>query len=371
MENITEFLTPIKVTLDDLLLDPNNPRFAELGEEIDAVPEARFAEPKVQKATLDKMKSPKFDVAELRDTIKELGFLPMDRIVLRNWKANSSDKPKKYVVVEGNRRVTALKWLIELHDTAKETFAANQLEQFKNFEALLLDDVNAPQTARWILPGLRHVSGIKEWGPYQKARAVYELRETGKTSQEVAQSLGLSTREANQLWRSYLALEQMKKDEEYGEHAEPRLYSYFEEVFKRPNVRDWLEWSDEDQKFINGERLREFFGWMKGEKREDGELENPKLPEAKSIRELGEFIDDVKALAVFRSSEGSLSRALAKFESEHPEQWSPALTNCESVLAALSADTLRNMTLEEVQLLTSLRARIDRLLEDRTKLIQV
>ena len=39
MENLTEFLTPIRVELDGLLLDPNNPRFAELGEVIDQVPD--------------------------------------------------------------------------------------------------------------------------------------------------------------------------------------------------------------------------------------------------------------------------------------------------------------------------------------------
>ena len=104
MEKISEFLTPLKVKLDQLLLDPNNPRFAELGEKIDQVPENRFAEDKVQKAAFDKMKTPKFNVTELRDTIKELGFLPMDRIVVRLWRG--SDEPKQYVVIEGNRRVT-------------------------------------------------------------------------------------------------------------------------------------------------------------------------------------------------------------------------------------------------------------------------
>ena len=74
-----------------------------------------------------------------------------------------------------------------------------------DLEVLLLDQENAPNTAIWVLPGLRHVSGIKEWGPYQKARAVFILRETGASPQEAAQSLGLSTRSANQLWRSFLA----------------------------------------------------------------------------------------------------------------------------------------------------------------------
>ena len=79
MQNLPNLLAPIKVKTDDLLLDPNNPRFAELGEEVDAIPENRFSEQKVQKGTYDRMKSRTFDVAELRDTIKTLGFLPKSK----------------------------------------------------------------------------------------------------------------------------------------------------------------------------------------------------------------------------------------------------------------------------------------------------
>ncbi len=100
MPGLPALLTPITVQLDEILLDPNNPRFAELGQELEAIPEARFAEPRVQQQAYDRMKTPRFDVAELRDTIKNLGFLPMDRIVVRKWRAGPQDTVR-YVVVEG------------------------------------------------------------------------------------------------------------------------------------------------------------------------------------------------------------------------------------------------------------------------------
>ena len=366
MPSLPSLLTPTKVQLSDLLLDPNNPRFAELGQKVDSVPESRFGEDKVQQQTYERMKTPRFDVAELRDTIRNLGFLPMDRIVVRPWKG--PNETTKFVVIEGNRRVTALRWLIELHESGRETFTSDQMKNFTELEVLLLDEQAAPENSRLILPGLRHVSGIKEWGPYQKARAVHSLRESGMSPQEAAQSIGLSTRAANQLWRSFLALEQMSADEEYGEFSEPGLYSYFEEVFKRGNVRDWLAWSDEDKKFTNEDRVKEFYGWMVGEPDETGGLGEKKLSEAKSVRELGKIIDDPAALAVFRSAGGSLTRALARFESEHPQEWLPAVSSAEGVLSSLSADTLRKLDEEQLTILTKLRARIDQVLEDRRKL---
>ena len=174
--DIPSLLTPIEVKLEDVLLDPNNPRFAELGQGDETVPESRFAEPKVQQSAFDRMMNGRFDVAELRDTIKNLGFLPMDRIVVRRLKKPNSDK---FLVVEGNRRITALKSLLDLHAAGKESLSDAKLTNITQFQALLLNEDISDDKIRWILPGLRHVSGIKEWGPYQKARAVFQLRESG------------------------------------------------------------------------------------------------------------------------------------------------------------------------------------------------
>ncbi len=368
MPLLPSLLKPSDLDLADILLDPNNPRFAELGQDVDAVPEARFAEPRVQQQAFEKMKTARFDVAELRDTIKNLGFLPMDRIVVRRWRGDPNTD-QKYVIIEGNRRLAALRWLLELHESGKETFSDEQLENFNKLQVLILDDQVAPENAKWILPGLRHVSGIKEWGAYQKARAVYTLREGGMSPQEVAQSLGLATRSANQLWRSYLAFEQMRADEEYGEYAQPNRYSYFEEVFKRSNVRDWLGWKDEERRFTNPPALREFYGWMVGEPAENGELGERKLPEAKSVRELGTILDDRTAMAVFRSPGGSLNKAQARFEAEHPQEWLPAVLDSERILAALSPDVLRSFTPEQLGAVQSLRDRVNQVLIDRDRLL--
>lgn len=370
MENLTKYLTRLDLQLENILLDPNNPRFAELGDASDVIPESRFAETKIQKDAFDKMKSDKFEVSELRDTIKTIGFLPMDKVVVREWKFNIPNETKKYVVVEGNRRISALKWLIELHNSAKETFDEEQLNNLQELEVLLLDQDLAPNTAIWILPGLRHVSGIKEWGPYQKARAVFILRESGASPQDSAQSLGLSTRAANQLWRSYLALEQMKSDEEFGEYAEPRLYSFFEEAFKKPEVRLWLNWDDNERKFTNAARLREMYSWIVGEQDDDGNLQDPKLPEAKSIRELSPILADETALAVFRLPNGNLLRARARYEADHPEDWQPAIINAESILTNLSAESIKDLTEDELNSLNKLKTRIETVLTYRDKLLR-
>jgi len=366
MKSLPLLLSPIMVGLSDLLLDPNNPRFSELGEDLRTIPESRFADEKVQNSAFEKMKDDKFDVVELRDTIKTIGFLPMDRIVVTKWVGYAPDGNQKYLVIEGNRRVSALKWLIQLHDIGKETFSSEQLENFTQIQCLLLDTDHAPPSATLVLPGLRHVSGVKEWGAYQKAKAVHALRRGGMGPQEAAQSLGLSTRAANSSYRCFLALESMKIDEEFGEFADAKMYSHFEEVFRRANLRVWLGWDDNSERFTNGERLREFYGWIVPNVEENAPA---KLSDSRSVRDLSEIISDENALNILRSPEGTLARALARYEVDHPEDWYPKVLAAASALGALTPDMLRKMDDTTLRSLEDLRARIEQALADRVRLV--
>ena len=364
MSSLTKALSPITVNLEDLLLDPNNPRFAEFGGDYDEIQETRFADKRVQDNAIKKMRSPIFSVSELRDTIKTIGFLPMDRIVVRKWK-NNQDKIK-YIVIEGNRRVTALKWLIDLEKDGKEEFNKETIKNFTNIECLLLDRSNTNAVATLILPGLRHVSGIKEWGAYQKAKAVSALRKTGLSPQEAAQSLGLSTIAANKAYRCFLALENMKEDEEFGEFAQPNMYSYFEEIFKKPHVKNWLSWSDDKGLFEEANKLREFYSWMVPPVGDD--TGPHKLPMAISVRELAQIIDDESALGVFRSHDGTLVHALARYKVDHPQDWYPTITAAVQALKSLTPDMLRNMNDEVLKCLQDLEKQIVQSLEDKRKL---
>jgi hypothetical protein len=75
-------------------------------------------------------------------------------------------------------------------------------------------------------------------------------------------------------------------------------------------------------------------------------------------------------MAAFSTEGGSLTRGLSRFESEHQEDWLPAIVNAQAVLASLSPDKLRGLGENEIQDLIALRARVDRVLEDRARLTQ-
>ena len=103
-----------KVKIEDLLLDPNNYRFHDL-KGWKAIKDDRFHEEKIQDNTKRLLRTtPSFELNLLKDSIRTNGFVPLEQIVIRPYGPDSS----KFVVVEGNRRISALQWLLEDEENA-------------------------------------------------------------------------------------------------------------------------------------------------------------------------------------------------------------------------------------------------------------
>src|SRR5436853_534773 len=103
-----EQLEPHELLIDDILLDPNNPRL--LTGDRAPVPDRRIPEAEVQRRTAAALADGPFDMSRMRSSMMRSGMLPIDRIVVRPV----DEAPGKYVVVEGNRRIGAAKSVLEM-----------------------------------------------------------------------------------------------------------------------------------------------------------------------------------------------------------------------------------------------------------------
>ena len=123
-------MKPQTVRLEQVYLDPNNPRLEALKGE--PIPDERLAESGIQQACLERLK--KFDIKALAESIRTSGFCTLDRVVLRRLDED------KYIVVEGNRRVAALKVLQEEHSKGRITLKPESiLDGILQFEALIYE----------------------------------------------------------------------------------------------------------------------------------------------------------------------------------------------------------------------------------------
>ena len=276
------------LSLEQLFLDPNNPRFS--SERDRTTSESKISDPKIQEKTLKKM-SENFGVKEVRDSILRNGFLTMDRIVVRPIDGYGD----KYVVVEGNRRLSALKSLyrlIEDGEINEEGIDEEYLEKLKvstqAIEVLLYKGTS--NDISWRLQGIRHISGIKEWSPAQQANLVARLKDEGSSFTEVGQQFGLSGKAIGRLYRVHKALSQMRNDDEYGEKAQNDQFTLFDEAYKHKAVRDWLEWdNDENYKYKNTTNLKQFYSWIAPD--EEDEEKRRRIKDPRHMRYFAELLE--------------------------------------------------------------------------------
>ncbi len=110
----TDLNETIKVTFNNLFLDPNNPRMSPQERPGYENPEKLFFD-SVQEY-LYKRVSQVYNVKDLEDSIISQGWVPVDQLLV--W-----EHPKAkgtYIILEGNTRKTALKNLRERVDKEQE-----------------------------------------------------------------------------------------------------------------------------------------------------------------------------------------------------------------------------------------------------------
>ena len=337
------------VPVSQILLDPNNPRLLDLEPQALRVPDERMGEPRVQEHVFDQMMERSLDVRPLKRSIRQLGFLKMDKVVVRDLETN------QYVVVEGNRRVAAVKSLLEDHETGRDTLPGELLQQLEQLDVLVLSGpVDEAMRDQWLLQGLRHISGVKAWGPYQKAKALETLvQEMGYDCRQAAEAVGLGPTVAARALDALKALELMQEDPEYGEFAIPEMYSYFEEIMRRPALREWLGWYRggdwQDCGFDSQDNLSLFYAWIS-----PTDSEEPKINRALDLRELAKVIGHDDALEELIRPDGTLVRALAMtLESEAPD-WERHVCRAITALQSIPSNILESLTIPQQDLVRDL-----------------
>lgn len=267
--------------LTELFLDPKNPRLGR---------SAHTAE-LPQDEVFSRMRD--WSLEELATSFLESGFWPHEAVLCATEEIDGTDR---LVVIEGNRRVAALKrlkktfdgeersrkWLelIEGTDELKGLF-----EQVPYIHLQSRNDVDA-------FLGFRHVTGIKEWAPPEKAQFIAKLIDEGGLSyREVMRKIGSKTPVVERNYVAYCILTQMETVEDLSVEEVEKRFSVLFLSLRSKNVQIFLGVAD---KFgiephevkppiseENIEHLKEYSRWLFG----DGETP----PVVKDSREVDRF----------------------------------------------------------------------------------
>ena len=217
-------------SIDELSLDPTNPRLGR-----------RVASTKLlQDEVLDLMRDWTLD--ELAESFLVSGFWPQEALIAVREKLYGQSH---IVVVEGNRRLAALKYL-KGAVTAKQT---------STHWAKLIAGRPVPKTLFTAVPyilvssradvssylGFRHVTGIKEWNPAEKAEYIAKLIEKDNLSYEdVRKAIGSKAPTVRQHYISYRLLLQMEEREDVSIDAVEEKFSVLYLSLRTQGVQKYL-----------------------------------------------------------------------------------------------------------------------------------
>ena len=365
-------LTEREVNIDHLYLDPNNPRFWN-PQPRRAIPDTRISEDKIQSRVENQIS--RHGIEELQNSILRNGFLGIDRMVVRPIRGQDDD----FVVVEGNRRLAALRLLrrrISEDNVAEEGISDEYLDRiYQDTSNLLVLNYQGskPEDISWLLQGIRHIGGIRNWEPAQRAKLVVDqVKKQGVSFTAAGQAFGLSAHAVGRLYRSYNALQQMRDDDEFGSKARNDYFSLFEEAYRNSKARLVLGWDEKDQKFDDQEHLRQFYAWITPD--EDDEPDRRRrIHHPKQVRCFGVLFEGGYRTLIesVDTHEIGIETAADTAQTMGPhETWRDQLLNCIKVIKSLPSQVIsenpveyRNLVEEMTTELTKFRSMAESLLE--------
>lgn len=240
-----------------LEFDPENPRFYRLNDRAGS-----------DNAVVEEMLDDE-SVQDLMLSIGEQDYFPGEPLLVVK-------KGKKFVVVEGNRRLAAVKLLNGDLKAPKKKEKGVQIildeAVYKPTNLPCLVYKNREDVLRYI--GYRHITGVKEWDALSKAKYLKELSDTfyqGKSYnvlfKSLAKEIGSKAYYVGLLLTSLNLYEQaLDKDFFDLPMTEKDVdFSYITTALGYKNITDWLgleDRNDLDAKNLDIDNLNKLFAWF-------------------------------------------------------------------------------------------------------------
>jgi len=294
-----------QLAIDELELDPQNPRLPGFVE--------RDAEAILKYLTSSAA------VDELIDAIGENGYFDDEPLI--GVRSNGI-----ITVVEGNRRLTALKLLDRYRDTSEEEIEGQldlpskvrtSLKQAKHHPLTVPVAMHDRREEVLVYLGNKHIAGVKPWGSLAKAKYVRQLLDQpqfrGQNHDELVRNVARSIgSRADYIKRALRALEAYDYALERDYFGLPNMN---EESVKFSRLSSALDYSSVMEFAANAEdaehpvdydqeRLKELFRWLFVEDDEGNTL----VGDTRNLRQLSKVMENAEALEALQRGK-SLSSA--------------------------------------------------------------
>lgn len=278
------------VSIDSLYFDPNNFRLIN-EKNYSRVEKNNYTDELVQKRTLNLLAGVRNEnIQDLLDSFRTNGYLYVDQIQVREL-----DGEGHYVVIEGNRRVAALK-TIKLQYENENLSTENLQLDFLDKIPVVIYRGEQNEMDNLIVMGLKHISGNKKWGEWNQAQLVKRLYESNnKNEEEICASIGIDKTNLRRNLRA-LALIEQYKDSDYGDQFSVSLFPIFREIITYVSLKQWLAWDDVIWYAKNSKNVESLFSLLSTDYQIDDDNQKITLPPAiikrEDVRKLSKILED-------------------------------------------------------------------------------
>lgn len=320
------------IQLQDLYFDPQNPRLPKhlLG----VTDEKKIIEYMVRYG----------NIVELMQSIGETGYSEAEPLLV----VPDATITGKYIVVEGNRRLAALKLLSSPElTTLRRTLISNVLSEVK-YKPTQIPVIIYPQRNDVLdYLGYRHITGVKDWGALEKARyldQLYSLHidQLGKDKiyPVLAKMIGSRSDYVAKLHTALRLYDHANDEAYYGAEIEEKdfNFSWLTTALSFTGTVSYLGLEspgDSDLSHLNEDNFKQLFVWMFDPKKK-------KIDDSRQITELNKIIEAPQALEKLKSG-SSISEAILYTSAPNEtfleliEKAKSALQSCKNMIEQLSS----------------------------------
>lgn len=339
-----------RFSLKNLHLDPNNYRLIHEKDQVD-VEDRLIKDKAVAHRTFKLLAGDRNQhIQDLIDSFKANGYLPVDQIQVRELEDGG------YVVVEGNRRIAALKHLSSEYDLKGIDLGSLNTEIFTKVPVVIYND--SDEIHHLTLMALKHISGNRKWGEWNQAKLLENMHSTYNLSEDqICKSIGISKVELRRSLRALSLVEQYKSSD-YGDQFNESKFPVFREAVRNQSLKEWFCWDEANFQATNIANKELFFSWLSREPIEeeddsgysgygDSFLE-PIIVKRDDISLLGKVLKDSKALEQLKVTR-DLNAAYRASDLVFKERQEAAIKSVESDILTLAQLTIRPDQLPDLE----------------------
>lgn len=284
---MTEQEHPTSLSLDVLRLDAKNPR---LPAEVQGSSEDFLLE-YIAEA---------YNAMEVARSIARHGYFASEPLIV----IPDNDE---YIVVEGNRRLVALRILADpslaesLDDADEWRGLAEGLDLPERIPVVVVPDRKSVAP----IIGYRHISGIEPWEPYAKARFIAGLVAEGTSFEEVGNIVGERATDIAAQYRNYAIVEQSREKFGLDTGRVVRRFGVFTRSMNSLPLRVYVgapapssvETAKAPVPADKSGELRELFSWLFGD-----DDHQAVISESRDITELGTVVASDEGLSILKET---------------------------------------------------------------------